>query len=296
MKKQQIQIDQKKIENRALTVTVIVNVLLAAAGVGMYFFTGLTTMFIDGMYSTIALMSTIIALLISIYSKKKTKNHPGGLYFMEPLYALLKVFMIFTVLITGIVLSVPVVIDYFVNGEGQVMDAGAVPWYAIFATSVCLGLSLYNRIQYKKTNCTSTMLRAESQTNLIDGLQSAGIGIAFLIFQLIPIESAFGFLHYTGDFFITLVLIVISVKDPVILLLDSFRELTDGIAHDKDIYDAVEEATGLQREAFSVFKMGMKIRVCIPKSQVTQEDIEAKEKMLEILHRRYETAEIVYIA
>lgn len=296
MKKQQIQIDQKKIENRALTVTVIVNVLLAAAGVGMYFFTGLTTMFIDGMYSTIALMSTIIALLISIYSKKKTKNHPGGLYFMEPLYALLKVFMIFTVLITGIVLSVPVVIDYFVNGEGQVMDAGAVPWYAIFATSVCLGLSLYNRIQYKKTNCTSTMLRAESQTNLIDGLQSAGIGIAFLIFQLIPIESAFGFLHYTGDFFITLVLIVISVKDPVILLLDSFRELTDGIAHDKDIYDAVEESTGLQREAFSVFKMGMKIRVCIPKSQVTHEDIEAKEKMLEILHRRYETAEIVYIA
>jgi len=86
-------------------------------------------------------MSTIIALLISIYSKKKTKNHPGGLYFMEPLYALLKVFMIFTVLVTGIVLSVPVVIDYSVNGEGQVMDAGAVPWYAIFATSVCLGLA-----------------------------------------------------------------------------------------------------------------------------------------------------------
>ena len=296
MQKHELQASQKTIENRALVVTVLVNVILAAAGVGMYFLTGLTTMFLDGMYSTIALASTMIALLISIYSRTRTKNHPGGLYFMEPLYALLKVFMIFTVLVTGIVMSIPVVIAYFVHGSGEVMHAGAVPWYAIFATSVCLGLSLFNRLQFKKTNCTSVLLRTEAQTNLIDGLQSAGIGLAFFIIQLIPIDSAFGFLHYTGDFFISLVIIAISVKDPVMLLLDSFRELTDGIAKDKDIYAAVEEATGLKPAEFTVIKTGMMIRVCIPKTQITGEDIQLKDKMLVILHRRYENAEILYIA
>ena len=166
----------------------------------------------DDIASFIALICGIGGSVLMSRARGGGNREKGDAYFTASI-ALVAAF---------IVLSVPVVINCFVNGEGQVMDAGAVPWYAIFATSVCLGLSLYNRIQYKKTNCTSTMLRAESQTNLIDGLQSAGVGIAFLIFQLIPIESAFGFLHYTGDFFITLVLIVISVKDPVILLLDSF--------------------------------------------------------------------------
>lgn len=127
MQNRETQTNQKRIENRALVVTIIVNVLLAAAGVGMYFLTGLTTMFLDGMYSTIALASTVLALLISIYSRKRTMHHPGGLYFLEPLYALLKVFMIFTVLVTGIVMSVPVIIEYFIYGSGEVMDAGAVP-------------------------------------------------------------------------------------------------------------------------------------------------------------------------
>jgi len=295
MKKKEMFLEQKQIENRALVVTVVVNVFLAAAGIGMYFLTGLTTMFLDGMYSAIALLSTIVGLLISLFSRIKTKNHPAGLYFMEPLYALLKVFMIFTVLITGVVLSVPVVIEYFVTGTGEIIEAGAVPFYAIFATSVCLGLSLFNRMQFKKTNSTSTMLRAEAQTNLIDGVQSAGIGIAFLVIQFIPIDSAFGFLHYTGDFFITLVLVVISVKDPIILLLDSFRELTDGIAKDTDIYDAVKEATGLNTSDFTVIKTGMMIRVCIPMTLVTDADIQKKEEMLKILHRRYENADIVYL-
>lgn len=176
------------------------------------------------------------------------------------------------------------------------MEAGAVPLYAIFATIVCLCLSLYNHIQYKKTNFTSTMLRAESQTNFIDGVQSAGIGVVFLIIQFIPIDSFFGFLHYTGDFFIILILVFVSIKDPFMLLVDSFQELTKGIAKDANIYDAVEEATGLQSKDFTVFKMGMKIKVCIPKSNVTSEDIKAKEKMLKKLHKRYNTAEIVYTA
>lgn len=161
---------------------------------------------------------------------------------------------------------------------------------------MCLGLSLFNRVQFKKTNYTSMLLRTEAQTNLIDGLQSAGIGLAFFIIRLIPADSVFGFLHYTGDFFISLVIIVISVKDPVVLFLDAFRELTNGIAKDQDIYAAVEEATGLEPSEFADIKTGMMLRVCIPKTQITGEDLRKKDRMLSILRRRYENAEIIYIA
>lgn len=91
---------------------------------------------------------------------------------------------------------------------------------------MCLELALFNRKQDLKTTATSTMLRAEYQTNLIDGLQSAAIGLTVVVLWTVPIESELRFLHYTGDFFISTVLVVTSSKNPIITLFESFRELT----------------------------------------------------------------------
>lgn len=285
---------QKQIENRALTVTVLVNAIITAAGVWMYFLTDLKSMFLDGFFSLVALLSALIAVLISKLSRKTTKYYPHGLYFLEPLYAVFKAVLMIALMIFALSTSSQVAYDYFINGEGQIMETAPIPAYAVAMTVLCLGLAFFNHKQYRKTNNTSTMLRAESQTNLIDGLQSAGIGIAILVLQLIPLDSAFGFLHYTGDFFIAAILVATSLKDPVVLFFDSFRELTGGTAKDKKICAAVALSTGLQPADFSIYKIGMKIKVCIPMSTITQTDIAAKEKMLQTLRQHYEHADIEY--
>lgn len=285
---------QKQIENRALTVTVLVNAIITAAGIWMYFLTDLKIMFLDGFFSLVALLSALIAVLISKLSRKTTKYYPHGLYFLEPLYAVFKAVLMIALMIFALITSSQVAYDYFINGEGQIMETAPIPAYAVTMTVLCLGLAFFNHKQYRKTNNTSTMLRAESQTNLIDGLQSAGIGIAILVLQLIPLDSAFGFLHYTGDFFIAAILVATSLKDPVVLFFDSFRELTGGTAKDKKICAAVALSTGLQPADFSIYKIGMKIKVCIPMSTITQTDIAAKEKMLQTLRQHYEHADIEY--
>ena len=285
---------QKQIENRALTVTVLVNAIITAAGIWLYFLTDLKIMFLDGFFSLVALLSALIAVLISKLSRKTTKYYPHGLYFLEPLYAVFKAVLMIALMIFALITSSQVAYDYFINGEGQIMETAPIPAYAVAMTVLCLGLAFFNHKQYRKTNNTSTMLRAESQTNLIDGLQSAGIGIAILVLQLIPLDSAFGFLHYTGDFFIAAILVATSLKDPVVLFFDSFRELTGGTAKDKKICAAVALSTGLQPADFSIYKIGMKIKVCIPMSTITQTDIAAKEKMLQTLRQHYEHADIEY--
>ena len=285
---------QKQIENRALTVTVLVNAIITAAGIWMYFLTDLKIMFLDGFFSLVALLSALIAVLISKLSRKTTKYYPHGLYFLEPLYAVFKAVLMIALMIFALITSSQVAYDYFINGEGQIMETAPIPAYAVAMTVLCLGLAFFNHKQYRKSNNTSTMLRAESQTNLIDGLQSAGIGIAILVLQLIPLDSAFGFLHYTGDFFIAAILVATSLKDPVVLFFDSFRELTGGTAKDKKICAAVALSTGLQPADFSIYKIGMKIKVCIPMSTITQTDIAAKEKMLQTLRQHYEHADIEY--
>lgn len=287
---------QKQIENRALVVTVFVNAIIAVAGVGMYFITGLKIMFLDGFFSLIAWVSALTAMLISKLSRKKTKYYPQGLFFLEPLYAVFKSLLLIGMMVYAVVSSSRVAFDYFIHHQGQVMETAPVPAYAAAMTVLCLGLSFFNRRQYKKTNCTSTMLRAEAQTNLIDGLQSAGIGVAVLILRLIPLESPWGFLHYTGDFFIASILVATSIKDPVVILFDSFRELTGGITMDKQICDVVVFATGLQPTDFMVYKTGMRLKVCIPVQNVARAELGEKDEMLRTLRRSYENADIEYIA
>ena len=287
--------NQKQIENHALIVTTIVNAIITAAGIWMYFLTDLQVMFLDGFFSLIALVSTIAAVLISILSKKSTRSYPHGLYHLEPLYAVMKAILMIVLMVVALIEAGQVAIDYFIYGKGEVMNTTPLPFYAVLMTVLCLGLAFFNRRQYKRTNCTSTMLRSESQTNLIDGLQSAGIGVAIVILRMLPIDSAFGFLHYTGDFFIALVVTIASIKEPIVIFFDAFRELTGGQTKDKAIIQAVSNATGLAASQFEVYKIGMKIKVRIPARSKDEIDISKKEQSLLVLRHQYECAEIEYV-
>lgn len=285
---------QKQIENRALTVTVFVNAIIAGAGVWMYFITDLKIMFLDGFFSLIALVSALTAVLISKISKRTTKYYPHGLYFLEPLYAVFKSTLLIGMMVYAVISSSQVAFDYFIHHKGTVMETAPIPLYSVAMTILCLGLAVFNRLQYKKTKYTSTILRAESQTNLIDGLQSAGIGVAVLILRFIPLDSALGFLHYTGDFFIATILVATSIKDPFVILFDSFRELTGAVTKDKSIVDAVEQATGLSSTDFMVYKTGMRIKVSIPITNLSQMDAQKRERAILTLRQYYENADIEY--
>lgn len=287
--------NQKQIENRALGVTIFFNGIIAASGIVVYFLTGLQTLFLDGFFSLIALVSTIMAMLVSKLSKKETKHYPQGLYFLEPLYAVFKSVLMVVLMIIALITASQVVYDYFIYGKGQVMNTAPLPAYSVLMAVLCLGLGWFNRTQYLKTNKTSTILRAEYHTNIIDGLQSVLIGIAIILIKLIPLESTLGFLHYTGDFFIALFVIIASIKEPVLLFFDAFREVTGGITKDKNVISAVSGATGLLEKQFEVYKIGMKIKVCLRVSELNENDLERKKFMQEKLQNIYENAVIEYI-
>ncbi len=77
----------------------------------------------------------------------------------------------------------------------------------------------------------------------MDGLQSLEIGIAALIIYFIDNAGRLGFLHYTGNFFITIVLVFFSLKDPIQVLKTGFLELTGGTTDDRELKNTVEQVT-----------------------------------------------------
>ena len=64
--------NHKKIERKSLIVSSIVNGLSGTAGLAVYIMTGLNALLLDGVFSLIAFVSSMVAFYISKNSHRKT--------------------------------------------------------------------------------------------------------------------------------------------------------------------------------------------------------------------------------
>lgn len=295
--------NQKQIERKSLMVTSIMNFIITGLGLWVFTLTNIQALFLDFFFSLIALISTILAVVISKVSKKRTISYPDGIYYLEPLYALLKSLLTLSLLVVSVVGTSISAYEYFAYGKGSPMNIGPILPFTIAMVILCFGLGFFNQTQNKKINNISTILRAETKINFIDGFQSLGIGIAIIFLSMTDINASFGFLHYTGDFFITLVLVLISLKEPIKVLISSFKELSGGTTDDKEVKCYVNKVLSINfagvKDKFrsDVFKVGMHIKVRISLLNEVNQDtlyelIKARQKTIEELRKTYDSFEV----
>ncbi|NEG90318.1 cation transporter [Bifidobacterium aerophilum] len=258
---------QKRIERKALIVGIVVNVLQVAAGMAVFFMTGLKAMFLDFSFTAISVLSGIVAVYLSSRTVRTTERFPNGLFALEPIYAICKAIFTLSLLLFSLVDVSRVAYDYFVLGQGERIETGPVVIYEIVTVLVCFGLYAYYRRENRAIRNSSTMLTAECKSTLVDGAMSFGIGVVAVVLLFLPAGGPFDFLHFTGDFFITVALVACTIKEPFGVLRDAFIELVGGV-HDDDETNAFVE-TAAQRhlpanteyEQTLIFKTGMNYTV-----------------------------------
>lgn len=261
--------EKKVIERKALMVSIVMNLINGLAGILIYIVTDLNALLLDGVFTLIAFVSSIAALFISKNSHRTTENFPNGMYFLEPLYGILKSIATLMLLVITLLETSATAYAYFVHHDGQPMVTGPVLPYTIIMVISCFGLAYYNKRQNRKINGLSTMLEAESRGNYIDGLISAGVGVAIIALSLVDINGPFGFFHYTGDFFITFFLVVFSLKEPISVLSQSFKEFARSTVQNDEIHDKINDIfrdilhTQADKLDILIFKQGMHIKVKI---------------------------------
>lgn len=295
--------NQKKIEKQSLIVSTVVNFIMAIAGVVVFFITKMQAMFLDGFFSLIAAFSTIMAIVFSKISKKKNASYPTGMFFLEPFYAIIKALLMFVLLISSIIESSMSAYVYFTTGIGNTIDFNIILPYSIIMVIMCFGLSFFNKQQNKKIKNSSIMLTAESKSNFVDGVISGGIGLLVLILFFIDINGPLGFFHYTGDFFITLLLVLIFIKEPIKLFAISIREISGATVKDKEIKKLVRKIVLEQLQIedldnkFEVYKVGMHIKVVI----LLEEDFDVavfsrlKSETLKEIKEHFDSVTIEYV-
>lgn len=257
----------KQIERKALGVGIIINILMVVAGAIVFFMTGLKAMFLDATFTVISVVSGLVATYLSSRTVRTTERFPNGMFALEPIYAICKAIFTLSLLVFSFLDVAQVAWDYFVLGVGERASFGPVVIYQILTVATCFGLLMYYRRQNARIGDSSMMLRAEAQSTLVDGMISFGIGLAAVVLVLLPAGGPLDFLHYTGDFFITTVIVILAVKEPVEVLRDAFVELVGGVHDDDETNTFVEQAAqrhlpaNTEYEKTMIFKTGMNYTV-----------------------------------
>lgn len=260
---------QKRIEQQALKVGIIVNIVMVVAGFFVFFITGLKSMFLDASFTVISVISGGVAAYLSKKTVRVSERFPNGMFALEPIYAICKSIFTICLLLFSFLDVLRVAIDYFAYGEGERLSFGPVVIYQIAAVSVCLVLVWYYRARNRSIGDASLMLKAEANGTWIDGMISLGIGVVAVLLFFLPSGTPLDFLHYTGDFFITTIIVALTVKEPVVVLRDAFVELVGGTHDDEEISAFVTREVEahlparIVMEKLHVFKTGMNFDVDI---------------------------------
>lgn len=276
---------------------------MATAGIVVFALTKLQALFLDAFFSFVGFTSTIMALTFSKISKKKNSSYPTGMFFLEPFYGVLKAISIFILLVSSITQSATAAFNYAFHGIGERMNLLPVLPYTIVMFGLSLFLYFYNKKQNKKIHNVSTMLTAESKSNLIDAVISAGIGFLIICLLIINPNGKLGFFHYTGDFFITTFLVLATIKEPILLLSSSIRELSGATVKDKSIKTIVRKIISKQikdedlNNKFEVYKVGTHIKVVILLNENIDQEIlkRLKTESLKEIKEQFDSVTIEFV-
>lgn len=216
------------IEKRALIVGSTINLIMALSGWLAYYYSQSQALLLDGNFSFIVFITTLVAIKISSIKSNRTELFPFGLFVYEALYSLLKGVMIIGMLLMALTDNVSRIFHYIGGEETRLLNTEVILVYSLSMTLLCFGMAVYYRHQNSQVNNSSTLLRAEYSAAIIDGVMSAGIGIALVGISFLDLEGSLGFLNYIGDSLLVIILVVLLGRGPFILIRDSFIEIAGG--------------------------------------------------------------------
>lgn len=149
---------QKKIEQQALKVGIVVNIVMVLAGFFVFFLTGLKSMFLDASFTVISVISGGVAAYLSKKTVRVSDRFPNGMFALEPIYAICKSIFTICLLLFSFLDVAQIAIAYFVHGEGERLEFGPVIIYQILAVAVCIALVAYYRARNRTLGNASLML------------------------------------------------------------------------------------------------------------------------------------------
>lgn len=226
---------KEKIERNAIIIGVVVCLIMAIAGWLTYYFSKAEAMLLDGNFSFLGALATLLALKISSIKTKTSRTYPFGQFVYESLYSLFIGLVTAGVILASIAANVLKIVGYFQGEKYSTIDTSFIIIYTIVMVILCFGLAIFFWISNRRLSGNSPILGTYTMQSTIDGLLSVGAGGALIVFGFVSPNGTFGFLTQIGDAIVVLLLCLLVCFQPIKLIKDSFIEISGGALNDPTI-------------------------------------------------------------
>ena len=237
------QIESKEIdlEQQALRIGVIGNVVMTVAGFAAHLLTGSSALLLDGLYSAVMVGSSMIAAQISRnVLRPPDRAYPYGYDGQEALYVLFRSLVLIGVLVYGISSALGTIFSFLQGNEIDAINLGPVGIYTVAVVMLCAGLSWYFLNAWEQSGRVSLLLMTEASNARIDAVITATTGVALMASPLLVQTPLSQFVPMT-DALLVLLVSAVLIKEPVTALRDAVAQ-TAGKAADPKMFEATERA------------------------------------------------------
>ena len=222
-------------EQVALVIGAVVGLVMAVGGWLAYYLSGAEALLLDGNFSFIGVLATILAVVISLIKTRTSRTYPFGQFVYEPTYSLFIGLLTFGVIVVALASNATKIMDYFQGEQFPAIDTSVILVYTIVMVVLCFGLAALFRYSNHRLRGGSTILGAYTVQSTIDGILSAAAGGALIGFGFVPVAGAFAFLTQIGDAIIVVALCVLVLYQPIKLVRNSFIEVSGGALGDRAV-------------------------------------------------------------
>ena len=190
------------VERRALKLTLWGNVAIVVLGVVFALKTRSEAIFLDGLFSSIHLIISLLSLRIShLIQQPEDERFPFGYALFEPFLNLGKGLAIALVALFALGSAVIAILH-----GGRSIEAGVALWYALIAAVGCLVMAV---LQYRWAQaCQSQILELDFKNWLIDGVISGAVAIAFALMLLLKGTAWEGWIPYADPVLVMLLVLL----------------------------------------------------------------------------------------
>ncbi|MEL7227390.1 MAG: cation diffusion facilitator family transporter, partial [Cyanobacteria bacterium J06576_12] len=168
-----------KIERRALQLTLWGNGAIALLGIVFAIKTGSEAIFLDGLFSGIHLVISLLSLYIArLIQRPSDQDYPFGYAMFEPFLNMGKGLAIMLVALFAMFSAVMAIVH-----GGRAVEADVALWYALIAAAGCLAMALMQRRFAQQSQ--SPILELDFKNWLIDGVISGAVAAAFGVIMVL---------------------------------------------------------------------------------------------------------------
>lgn len=223
-------------ERKGLRLSVFGALFMAALGFGFAGLTDSQAVLLDGIFSLIGAVVSVLAMRVSTLVRQPDDEHfHFGYAAYEPMLNLTKGLLIaFVGLLAGWA-----AVDSILEGGREIQGRMAVI-YALIAAVGCLAIAWSQRRLARNTS--SPLLEVDSKNWLMDGLISGAVAVGFVVVVLVQ-GTAWSWMTPYADPTVVLVLVALTVPIPFGIIRSNWAQLL-GRAPDDEAQRVAHEIVG----------------------------------------------------